>query len=59
MAKNCGENLCFEQDVVTIQKKIQKLKLATLKTRKGDLGKRERSGGLKTWKGRSRQKLGE
>jgi len=55
MAKHCGEDLNFEQDAVIIQKykkKNQKIKkLAKLKTWKGDLGNRERPGGLKTRKG--------
>jgi len=57
MAKHYGGDLCFEQDAVIIQKyekeskiKNQK-KLAKLKTWKGDLGNRERPGGLKTQKG--------
>ena len=56
MAKHYGEDLCFVQDAVIIQKKIKKIKkknkkLAKLKTWKGDLGNRERPGGLKTRKG--------
>jgi len=55
MAKHYGEDPCFEQDAVVIQKyeKIKKKskKLAKLKTWKGDLGNRERPGGLKTRKG--------
>jgi len=57
MAKHYGEDLCFEQDAVIIQKyekesKIKKSKkLAKLKTWKGDLGNRERPSGLKTRKG--------
>ena len=52
MAKHHGENLRFEQDAV-IQKKSKKIikKLAKLKAWKGDLGNRERPGGLKTRKG--------
>jgi len=53
MAKHYGEDLCFVQDAVIIQKKkIKKIKkLAKLKTWKGDLGNRERPGGPKTRKG--------
>jgi len=55
MAKHYGEDLSFEQDAVIIQKfkkKNQKIKkLAKLKTWKGNLGNRERPGGLKTRKG--------
>jgi len=55
VAKHYGEDLRFEQDEVIIQKdkkKIKKIKkLAKLKTWKGDLGNRERPGGLKTRKG--------
>ena len=53
MAKHCGEDLRFEQDAVMIQKskKSKKRKLAKSKTWKGDLGNRERPGGLKTQKG--------
>ena len=55
MAKHYGEDICFEQDAVMIQKykkeKIKKRKLAKSKTWKGDLGNRERLGGLKTRKG--------
>ena len=56
MAKHYGGNLRFEQDAVVIQKykkskKIKKRKLAKSKTWKGDLGNRERPGGLKTRKG--------
>ena len=57
MAKHYGEDLCFEQDAVMIQKykkeknQKKKRKLAKSKTWKGDLGNRERLGGLKTWKG--------
>jgi len=50
MAKHYGEDLSFEQDAVIIQKfkKIKKIKkFAKLKTWKGDLGNRERPGGLK------------
>jgi len=54
MTKHYGEDLRFEQVAVTIQikykKDIQK-ELAKLKTWKGDLGNRERPGGLKTRKG--------
>jgi len=51
MAKHYIEDLSFEQDAVII-KKIKKIKkLAKLKTWKGDLGNRERPGGLKTRKG--------
>ena len=53
MTKHYGEDLRFEQDAVVIQKykkKIKKKKLAKLKTWKGDLGNRERPGGLKTRK---------
>jgi len=60
MAKHYGEDLCFEQDAVVIQKyntKIQKKKkerkLANLKTWKGSLGNRERPGGLKTQTGKN------
>jgi len=50
MAKHCGEDLSFKQDAVII--KNQKIKkLAKLKTWKGDLGNKERPGGLKTRKG--------
>ena len=48
MAKHYGEDLCFEQDVVTIQK--YKKELAKLRTWKGGLGNRERPGELKTRK---------
>ena len=52
MAKHYGEDLCFEQDAVTIQKYEEKKKeLAKLKTWKGSLSNRERPDGLKTWKG--------
>jgi len=55
MAKHYGEDLCFEQDAVIIYTKkiiIKKIKkLAKLKAWKGDLGNRERPGGLKTRKG--------
>ena len=55
MAKHYGEGLCFEQYAVTIQKNqkniYKKKELAKLKTWKGDLGKNERPGGLKTRKG--------
>jgi len=56
MAKHYGEDLCFEQDAVMIQKykkekNQKKRKLAKSKTWKGDLGNRERPGGLKTRKG--------
>ena len=56
MAKHYGGNLRFEQDAVVIQKykkskKSKKGKLAKSKTWKGDLGNRERPGGLKTRKG--------
>jgi len=56
MARHCGEDLCFEQDAVIIYKKkiiIKKIKkkLAKLEAWKGDLGNRERPGGLKTRKG--------
>jgi len=54
MAKHYWEDLYFEQDAVIIQKykkKIKIQKLAKLKTWKGDLGNRERPGGLKTRKG--------
>jgi len=57
MAKHYGEDLCFEQDAVIIQKynkkykKIQKKDLAKRKTWKGGLGNRERPDGLKTLKG--------
>jgi len=55
MAKHYIEDLCFVQDAVIIhkyKKKIKKIKkLAKLKTWKGDLGNRERPGGLKTRKG--------
>jgi len=52
IAKHYGEDLCFEQDAVIIQKyKKIKTKLVELKTWKGDLGNRERPGGLKTRKG--------
>jgi len=52
MTKDYGEDLRIKQDAVTIQKykKIQK-ELTKLKTWKGDLGNRERLGGLKTRKG--------
>jgi len=49
MTKDCGEDLRFKQDAVTIQKYEEEL--AKLKTWKGDLGNRERPGGLKTRKG--------
>jgi len=59
MAKHYGEDLCFEQDAVIIQKYKKKIrKLAKLKTWKGDLGNRERPGGLKTRKGGPGKKLG-
>jgi len=55
IVEHYGEDLCFEQDAVIIQKykkKNQKSKrLAELKTWKGDLGNRECLGGLKTRKG--------
>jgi len=52
MAKHYGEDLCFVQDAVISTKKSKKIKkLAKLKTWKGDLGNRERPGGLKTRKG--------
>ena len=56
MAKHYGEDPRFEQDAVIIHKykkiqKNQKRKLAKSKTWKGDLGNRERPGGLKTRKG--------
>jgi len=53
MTKDCGEDLRFKQDAVTIQKhkKNTKKELAYLKTWKGGLGNRERPNGLKTRKG--------
>ena len=51
MAKRYGEDLSFEQDAVIIKIKKSIKKLAKSKTWKGDLGNRERPGGLKTRKG--------
>jgi len=54
MDNRYGEDLCFEQDAIIIQKYkkfTKKRELAKLKTWTGDLGNKERPGGLKTWKG--------
>jgi len=54
MAKHYGEDLCFEQDAITIQKyKNGYTKKSSLsgKPEKGSLGNIERPGGLKTRKG--------
>jgi len=53
MAKHHGEDLRFKQDAVIHKKNQRKSSkgLAKLKAWKGDLGNRERPGGLKTRKG--------
>jgi len=53
MAKHYGEDVCFKQDAVVIQKykKYSKKEFAKLKSWKGGLGNKERPDGLKTRKG--------